>query len=508
MSRIEEARKAAEEDIFLFAKLVNPNYMYGDIHRQVFRWLTRRGASTDQLILLPRGHLKSHIIATWCAWWITKHPDTTMIYVSATEDLATQQLYAIKGILESDTHRAFWPDMIHPEEAKREEWNFRNIKVDHPLRKELGVRDRTVAARSIGSNTTGLHADVIVFDDIVVPENAYTEDGRKKVQSSYSQFSSVANTGAMTKVVGTRYHGRDIYAQMLETDVEEFSDDGEIIGSRKLFEVMEKKVEEDGVFLWPRAKSTKNKRWYGFDARELAIIRAKYYAAGERAQYSAQYYNNPNNPDSDGITDDKFQYYDRKFLREEGGTWYYKDEQLFVYAGADVAYTDGTRSDYTAFAVIGLDAKGNIFILDLEQFKTTKYERMYSCAERLYDKWKFRKLRMESNAGANLIVEYLKDRTRESGKTMVVEGKRAMGNKDERCEATLMPRYENNTLWHFKGGFMNEYEEQILLQRPAHDDLRDAVAAAIEVGKKPMKRGNTENRKVVAINSRFGGFSR
>lgn len=505
----DEIKKRAEEDLFFFAQLVNPSYLYGDIHREVYRWLSRPDSKRDQLVLLPREHLKSHMIATWCAWWITKYPETTILYVSATEDLATQQLYAIKGMLESDIYRRYWPDMIHPQEAKRTEWSFKNIKVDHPTRAKLGVRDRTVAARSVGGNQTGLHCDVLVFDDLVVPDNAYTEDGRRSVQAAYSQYSSVANTGCISKVVGTRYHGNDIYAQMLSTEVEKFDEQGNIVGSEKMYECFEKKVEENGVFLWPRTLNPRTQKWHGFNDVELSKKRAKYFASGERIQFYAQYYNNPNPANLDGEEDAGFQYYDERHLKEIEGTWYFMGKPLAVFAAGDLAYTEGARSDFTAFAVIGVASDGFIYILELDQFKTTKYERIYKAAERLFEKWKFKKLRMETNAGANLVVEYLKDRIREEGKTLVVEGKRAEGEKTERCAAILLPRYQNKTIWHPRGGYITAYEEQVTLARPSHDDLRDAVAAALEISKPPAKRrlspGAETRGNIIGFNPRFGG---
>lgn len=496
----------AEDQLYFFACLVNPSYLYGTVHREALDWLSQNDASLDQLLLLPRGHLKSHLIATWCAWWITKFPETTILYVSATDDLAKLQLSAIKSILTSDTYRRYWPDMVHPEEGKREVWNVFNIQVDHPRRKQLGVRDHTVAARSVESNTTGLHCDVLIFDDLVVPGNAYTETGRASVSGAYSQFSSVINPGGITKAVGTRYHGKDIYSTMLSAEVEEFNNEGQIVSTRKLYEVFERKVEEDGEFLWPRTLNPNTKKWYGFDHAELAKIRAKYFAAGEKAQYYAQYYNNPNNPEEDTITSDSFVYYDRKYLKCQGGDWYFKGKRLLIFAAGDLAYTNSATSDYTAFAVIGLDDEGYLYILELDQVRTNKYDVMYKMAARLHDKWGFRKLRMETNAGANLAVEYMKDEARKAGKTLVIEGKRSEGEKSERCEMILLPRYENKTVLHYQGGLISTYEEQITLARPSHDDLRDAVAAAVEISKVPVKRKSQDTSgRVIGINPRFGG---
>lgn len=506
MASKDDVRKLVEKDLWAFACLMHPNYIYGDIHKECFRWLSKSGV--DQLLLLPRGHLKSQMIATWCVWHITNHPDATILYVSATDDLAILQLGAIKAMLESDTYRKYWPDMIHPEDAKREEWNVKNVKVDHPLRKQMGVRDRTVAARSVGSNTTGLHCSVLVFDDLVVPGNAYTEEGRARVAASYSQFSSIANTGCITKAVGTRYHGKDIYGSTMLVEVEELYDDsGNIVGERPMYQVKESPVEDGGVFLWPRTKHVSNNKWEGFDNKELAKKRAKYFAAGERSQFYAQYYNNPNDGGEDSLSSDKFIYYDRKYLATKDGVWYFKDKPLAVFAAVDLAYTTGERSDYTAIATIGIDPDGFVYILELDQFRTNKYEKTYQEIERLHRKWMFKKIRLETNAGANLVCEYVKDEARRNGLSLAVEGKPAKGEKLERAQMILLPRYENQSVLHYQGGLITTYEEQLLLPRPAHDDLRDAVSMAVEISKPASKRRHSETSRgnVIQFDARFGG---
>lgn len=504
----EEIQELSESDLRVFARLVNPTRVYGPCHDDIFMWMSRPEAADNQLVLYPRAHQKSHCIAVWAAWWITKHPETTILYVSATEDLAISQLYAIKQILESDIYRKYWPDMIHEDEFKREEWSSKNIKVDHPFRKHMGVRDRTVAARSIGANTTGLHGDVLIFDDIVVPENAYTQLGRDTVAKSYSQFGSILNPGGITKAVGTRYHPKDIYASMKDESAEIFDAEGNIIEEVNTYEIVDKPVhDEDMNFLWPREQCPETKRWYGFNQNELAKIRSKYFSVGERAQFYAQYFNDPNDPDSQRVDSDTFQYFDRSKLNYENGLWYFQGKPLSIYAGGDLAFTTNDRSDFTAFAVIGLNSEGFIFILDLVQFKTDKYERYYRTLEKLWDKWHFSKIRIESNAGANVIVQYIKDRVREEGRTIVVEGKPARNEKNERIAAILEPRYENNTIWHYRGGEMNQYEEQLILARPAHDDLKDAVSIAVEISKVPRRVRNADNTRgsKIVTHPRFGG---
>lgn len=505
----EEARKAAEEDLCTFAVLTNPTRVYGEEHRRVF--LLLQDNEFAQLFLLPRSHMKSHCIAVWVAWWITKCPWTTVMYVSATDALSLQQLYAIKQILESDVYRRFWPEMVHPDEAKREKWSASEIKVDHPKRKEHGVRDATVMAKSVGANTTGLHCDVLVLDDIVVPSNAYTEVGRKEVAASYSQFSSIANPGAVIKAVGTRYHPADVYGVMQEMVAEVFDEDGNITGQEKMWFVYEKPVhDENGVFLWPREYSQKTKQWYGFNSQVLARIRSSYFSMGERAQYFAQYFNNPNDKDSNRSTASNFEYFARERLKEREGIWWYGDKPLAIYFGGDFAYTTGVRSDYTAYAIVGVTPDNFKLILDLDQFKTDKYEDYFQSLFKLQRKWGFKRGKVEVNGGANVIATYIKDRIREEGLLLSLEVKNSIQNKHERTAAILEPEYEKKAVLHFKGGYMNEFEEQMTLARPAHDDLRDAVTIAVEIAKPIGRRAGTvsRNTNTNVVHARFGGRSR
>lgn len=502
---LDEVRADAEADLGTFAVLVNPTYVYGDIHFEVFRWLER--GEFDQLILLPRDHLKSHCLAVWSAWWITKHPDTSILYTSATLTLAKKQLYAIKNILTSATYRRYWPEMVNAEENRREKWTETEIMVDHPARAKAQTRDATVMAASIDANTTGLHCQVLVLDDIVVPENAYTEAGRASVAAGASQLSSVLSAGGFIKACGTRYHPKDEYATMKSMTIETYDEQGNITGTQPAWEIFERVVEKDGIFLWPRAQCPTTKKWYGFNHSVLAKKRASYISRGETAQYYAQYYNNPNDPDSNRLSAEKFQYYAREHVRQVNGKWYFKNELLAIFAAMDVAYTQNKRSDYTAIAVVGLTAAGFIYILDLDRFKTDKYEEYYKAAIRLHHKWGFRHLRVESNAGANVIAKYMQDRVREEGGACAVDPQRAPGDKVERIAATLEPRYETRTIWHPRDGLIHAYEEEVILARPSHDDLKDAVAAAIEISKPPPKRRfESTTSNVIQINSRFGGY--
>lgn len=509
-------RQTAMDDLFFFARLVNPGYMYGDVHKEIFKWmqdysLYGQGTAntTNKLIMLPRAHLKSHMVATWAAWVITRTPEVTILYVSATAGLAITQLYAIKNILTNSSYTRYFPEYVHPQEGKREKWSQDAISIDHPKRRSEGIRDSTISTAGLTTNTTGWHADILIPDDLVVPENAYTEEGRDSVSKKSSQFTSILNAGGFTMACGTRYHPSDIYATWKAQEFDIFNDEGDLVDRVPVWEIKEYVVEKDDLFIWPKTMRPSDKKFFGFDKQVLARIRAQY---EDRVQFYAQYYNDPNDPGSNRIDRTKFQYYDRKHLKQEGGHWYYKRNRLNVYASIDFAFSLSKKSDNSAIVVIGVDADNFIYILDIDCFKTQKISEYFTHIAHLHSKWEFNKLRAEVSVAQAVIVRDLKDKMREEGLRLSVEEFRPTrneGSKQERIASALEHRYDNMQIWHFKGGYTDMLEEELVLARPAHDDIKDALACAVEIAVKPKRaRASDEfSSNVVQFNSRFGGVA-
>lgn len=509
LSQKEQIKQAAEDDFVFFCKLINPHRLYGQCHEDVMRWLTREDAKLNQLVLLPRAHMKSHIIAMWAAWWITKYPDATIIYVSATSTLAVLQLDAIKQVLESPQYRRYWPEMIHPEVGKRKKWSSTEVIVDHPIRKQVMERDYTILATSVGSNTTGLHCDVLIFDDMVVPDNAYTVAGRAEVDLAYSMYSSVLNPGGMTKAVGTLYHPDDIYHKIRDEEAEIFDEVGDLVEVEQLWEIYEAEVETDQVYLWPREQHPTSGEWFGFNAKIVAGIKAKY---KNKAHFYAQYYNQTNDPTALRVTREKFQYYDVKNLQYYNNTWYMAGRRLAVFAAMDVAWTSNSRSDYTAIAVIGMDSNGFIYVLDLDRFQTSDFLVYYDAIMRMHQKWRFRKILVETNSGGKFVEQEVKKYIRQNGDALIVEGRNKTSKdetKAERIAQILEPRYNQMEVWHCRGGFTSALEDEVVLERPKHDDLKDAMCSAVEIAQPPAERSYS-GKSVISIKAhpRFGGVAR
>lgn len=508
---VDEIREAAELDLLTFVKLVAPHRVLGRIHEELLRWMTRPEAKSHRMVLMPRDHQKSAMAAYYVAWEITRNPATTVLYVSSTTNLAEKQLKFIKDILTSKVYKRYWPNMVADNEGDRERWTNSEFSVDHPKRKEEGVRDPTVFSAGLTTSITGLHCNLAVLDDCVVQENAYTKEGRDAVKTQYSLLASIETTDAREMVVGTRYHPRDLYADLVDMVEETYDKDGVLTGTSPVYEVFQKEVEDagdgTGEFIWPR-QQRRDGKWFGFDHTILSRKRAQYL---DRTQFYAQYYNNPNDPGNEALPSNLFQYYERRNLELRGDVWYIGESRLETIAAMDFAYSLKPTADYTCIAVVGTDGKGNYYVLDIVRFKTNKVSEYADAILKAHDKWKFRRIRCETTAAQSIIVEELKKTyIRQAGALLTVESfspTRSMGTKEERMDAILRPRYEGQSVWHYRGNMIDELENELKQSKPKHDDVKDALATAIHMAGSPLRQAARLERSKPALsyNGRFGG---
>lgn len=511
----EQIKSNAESSLEYFIRLVHPHRVLGGIHSEVISWWTRQDAKSHQLLLLPRDHMKSALVAYRVAWEITRNPAIRVLYISSTANLAEKQLKFIKDILTCEVYRRYWPEMVNLEESKREKWTGSEISVDHPIRKAETVRDPTVFTAGLTTSITGMHCDIAVLDDVVVKENAYTEDGRTKTAEQYSLLSSIEGADAQEWIVGTRYHPKDLYESLMKATIDIYDEDGELVSDESLYEKFEKTVEDrgdgTGQYLWPR-QQRKDGKWFGFDQKILAKKRAQY--IDNPVQFRAQYYNDPNSEEGAGISREYFQYYDPKKLTRVAGMWHMGGKRLNVFASIDFAYSLRKRADHTCIVVVGVDSLRNYYVLDIDRFQSDKIGDYFQAILRLYTKWGFKKLRAEVSAAQQVIVNDLKaNYIRPYGLALAVEEfkpNRHEGTKEERIYATLQPKYQNLQVWHYMAGNCQMLEEELVLQNPPHDDIKDALTSAIQIAVPPSHgREGYERENPLAkamTHGRFGGI--
>lgn len=526
---LDQLRQLAENDLFTYAKLMFPKRYFGDVHEEMFMFFQRsletamaEGEGDNAAALIPRDHQKSFCIAIACSWAITKYPWFTVTYVSSNPTLAERQLTVIKNIFKSDTHRELWPKMLNYEINPRTKeyehkplgtWTKTEIAVDHPDRPS-SEKDPTVAATSAKSTNTGAHYKMCIFDDLVTNENYASAAEREDIREVYQSYASIATTGSIKWMVGTRYGDNDLYADLKEKTYEEFDEEGNVVRKVPLWRWFERTVENSknkdgsGKYIWPRQKMPDG-GWYGFNQTELSKKRSE---AFNLELFYAQYYNDPNAADQDNITPEHFMYLIPELLVNEGGKWSYAGKRLKLNAGMDLAFSEGTgvkrvKRDYTAIAVTAWDSEGYLYVLDLRRFQTAQPETYYTQLKEMWDYWNFPEVTIETNGGGKVVANHIQASLRQDGIPLIVnhQHKNQMSDsKKERNEQLLHPLYKNRSVFHTKGGYTREYEEELRLTRPPHDDLKDAVFIAVSTGKRAPKERKQVKSSNVVYSSRFG----
>lgn len=475
-------RELCKTSFYDYIRIVAPYAVMGMVHKEFCDFLQNNPDHASYLLgLLPRGHRKSFIIGMYCCWRIMKNPAITILYYSSTTDLAEKQLRSVKQTLESKIHQKLFPDLIDPIEGNREKWSSSEICVDSPIRTKEGVRDSTVATAGLTTTTTGAHADLIVLDDLVEPNNN-NPAGRKLVEERYSQMQSILNPGGMIVAVGTRYDPKDLYDHLINTYEEQYDHEGHLIGKKKSWSVFQREVEKDGEFLWPRSKRSDGKA-FGYDMQELSRIKGSYI---DKSQFYAQYYNDPNRIGASKYKN-SFVYYEKDKLQESHGKWTIGGKKLNLFAAIDFAYSLSDTADSSCIAVVGETSDKLYYIIDIDRFKTDRIQDYFDHVVALHSKYNFRKLRGEATVAQSVIVKYLKDKLASVGRPLTIEEYKPIKDKEMRMDSVLRPLYEESRLFHYKGGNCELLEAELLAAKPEHDDIKNAVADAVEICTPPFE---------------------
>jgi len=164
----------------------------------------------------PRDFFKSTIGRADAIQWMLAVPDITMIILCADNELAEIFVNEIKlnfflaaGATPSPLH------LLFPEYVLRGVKGTSNEPIDCPARR----MDRpypTLRSESIDSSLSGLHCDVLKFDDVVSNINCQTDQTRKKLQKHINLTMSVCDTWGWVDMIGTRYYPDDYYGFRLD----------------------------------------------------------------------------------------------------------------------------------------------------------------------------------------------------------------------------------------------------------------------------------------------------
>lgn len=174
------------------------------IHRNMADWLEgawKRG-DTRLLLMAFRSSGKSTITGLFAAWLLYRNPSLRILVLAADEALAGKMVRNVKRIIE----RHPLTGSMKPKNA--DQWAGDRFTV----RRMLELRDPSMLARGVSANITGSRADVIICDDVEVPNTCDSPQKRHELRTRLAEASFVLVPGGTQLYVGTPHTYFSIYA--------------------------------------------------------------------------------------------------------------------------------------------------------------------------------------------------------------------------------------------------------------------------------------------------------
>lgn len=208
------------------------------IHRQMADWMECNWRKKNRQLLLMafRASGKSTMVGLFAAWLLYRNPDLRILVLAADSVLARKMVRQVKKIIE-----LHWLTS-HLKPDKPDQWAGSRFTV----KRMTQLRDPSMMARGITSNITGSRADIILCDDVEVPNTCDTAEKRGDLRERLSEIDYVLSPEGTQLYIGTPHTYYSIYA---DTPRKEIGEDQEFL---KGFERLGIPVlDKDGKSAWP-----------------------------------------------------------------------------------------------------------------------------------------------------------------------------------------------------------------------------------------------------------------
>ena len=172
-------------------------------HQTIMRFLVNvfNEAPHRGLLNAFRHSGKSTVVGIFAACVLYHKPDTRILIVSAESGLASRMVSHIKNILENHP----WCGDILPDVKK--EWGNHKITIKRPV----GIREPSVICQGITGNITGMRSDLIICDDVEVPNTCNTRQKRVNLRERLRELDFILSPSGTMIYIGTPHTKDTIY---------------------------------------------------------------------------------------------------------------------------------------------------------------------------------------------------------------------------------------------------------------------------------------------------------
>jgi hypothetical protein len=183
------------------------------LHLEIAEWLGRSWEQGDRrlMLLVFRNAGKSTLVGIFCAWLLLNDPDLRILVLAAEHDLARKMARNVKRIIERHplTRR------LVPERA--DQWAADQFTVCRGLTQ----RDPSLLARGVSANVTGSRADIVICDDVEVPNTCATPNKRVELRDRLREIDYILVPGGLQLYAGTPHSYYSIYLDQKRAEVGE-----------------------------------------------------------------------------------------------------------------------------------------------------------------------------------------------------------------------------------------------------------------------------------------------
>lgn len=423
-------------------------------HQELCRFFDEEGDSAPLVHLeAPRDHFKTTLLVHGRTLReLCRRPSSTFLLVGATmQRQASPYLEVIRRQIEqNDILKCLWPHM-----RKGKPWSGLAATIGG---RPFGVAQDSITATGEGGKITGIHVDRIICDDICVEGNTGTRlRAEKTIQWFRMAPPMVVETGQL-ELHGTRYKDYDVHGFLRHDDE-----------LNSMFNVLRRSWsvcyddEGEGTLDFDNAHYLFPEEW------NPDKCRARFAVMG-LVNFSAQFLNDPLPPEAAVLQQD---WIDAALYEDDK-----EPKVMSVYMAMDPSLGDGR--DECAIYVVGIDAKGGIWLLHQECGKWTLRQQ----AERYLRIW------AEFNPIAGVVEcmgvgapmeQMIREIAEQKEMYPYIEYIKWQVNKEARIHAVLQPVLEGKRL-HIAKQLDNVQllEQMVRFPKGAYDDRIDALTMAID----------------------------
>lgn len=309
-----ETQDKSKDSFMEYIRYIWPGFIEGDHHRIIADALTRvaKGELKRLIVNMPPRHTKSEFASIYFPSWVMGlKPDMKIMQTTHTADLSINFGRKVRNLMDSDEYAKLFSNVSLASDSKSAgKWQTN--------------KGGEYFAAGVGGAIAGRGADLLIIDD---PHSEQDAMSINLLDSCYEWYTSgprqrLQPNGAIV-IVMTRWSTADLTGRLLGRQVENRSDQWEVIELPAIFE-------DSGNVLWPEF----------WKEEELLSVKASIPVS----KWNAQYQQNPTSEEGAIIKRDWWQLWE-------------KDDPppcSYIIQSYDTAFSKKETADYSAITTWGV----------------------------------------------------------------------------------------------------------------------------------------------------------